>query len=263
MARRERSFKTLLVFVGIGLVSGFFSGLFGVGGGTVIVPMLVLFAAFGQKLASGTSGASIVVTAAVGVVAYAIEGHVDWIAALLLAAGGVVGAPLGAQLLNYIRESVSRWIFVGFLVVVMISLFLVVPERGAEVHLHLWSGIALVGVGLVTGVLAGLIGVGGGAVVVPVLIVLFGASDLVAKGTSLLMMIPTTISGAIGNARHGNVDFVAAGGVAVATLLTTPLGALVAGLLSPAVANWLFIAFLLVITVQMAQKAIKAQRSSD
>lgn len=263
MARRERSFKTLLVFVAIGLVSGFFSGLFGVGGGTVIVPMLVLFAAFGQKIASGTSGASIVVTAAVGVVAYAIEGHVDWIAALLLAAGGVVGAPLGAQLLNYMREAVARWIFVGFLVVVMISLFLVVPERGAEVHLHLWSGIALVGVGLVTGVLAGLIGVGGGAVVVPVLIVLFGASDLAAKGTSLLMMIPTTIAGAIGNARNGNVDFTAAGGVAVATLLTTPLGALVAGLLSPAVANWLFIAFLLVITVQMAQKAIKAQRSSD
>jgi len=255
-----RAPKSYLMFVAIGLLSGFMSGLFGVGGGTVIVPLLVLLAAFGQKLASGTSGASIIVTAAVGVISYAVNGHVDWLAAVLLAAGGVIGAPLGAQLLHRLSEAFLRWFFVGFLVVVMISLFFIIPDRGVGVPMNVWIGIALVAVGVVTGILSGLIGVGGGIIVVPVLILLFGSSDLVAKGTSLLMMIPTTMSGAWRNWKNDNIDWVAAGSIAVATCLTTPLGAIVAGAVDPQVANWLFIAFLVIITAQMAQKAIAATR---
>jgi len=256
-----RAPKHYVVFVAIGLLSGFMSGLFGVGGGTVIVPLLVLLAAFGQKLASGTSGASIIVTAAVGVISYAAHGQVDWLAALLLAAGGVIGAPIGAQLLHRLSEAFLRWFFVGFLVVVMISLFFIIPDRDATVPMNVWIGIALVGVGVVTGVLSGLIGVGGGIIVVPVLILLFGSSDLVAKGTSLLMMIPTTMSGAWRNWKNDNIDWAAAGCIAVATCLTTPLGAIVAGAVDPQVANWLFVAFLVVIAAQMAQKAIRAGRA--
>lgn len=259
-ALKARGPKALTTFLAIGLVSGFMSGLFGVGGGTVIVPLLVTFALFGQKLASGTSGASIIATAAVGVISYAINGDVDWLAAALLAVGGVVGAPIGAQLLHKLSEAFLRWFFVGFLLVVMISLFFIIPSRDVTLEINVWIGIALVAVGVVTGVLSGLIGVGGGIIVVPVLILLFGSSDLVAKGTSLLMMIPTTISGAIRNARNKNVDFVAAGTVALATVITTPLGAIVAGAVDPFVANILFACFLVVIATQMAQKAIKASR---
>lgn len=247
-------------FIGIGLVSGFMSGLFGVGGGIMIVPLLVMLAAFGQKLASGTSGASIIVTASVGVIAYAIEGDVDWLAALLLAAGGIVGAPFGAHLLRVLRERIVRWIFIGFLVAVMVSLVFVVPERGVGIDMGFWVGASLVGLGLVTGVLAGLIGVGGGVIVVPVLIVVYGTSDLVAKGTSLMMMIPTTIVAAARNLRNGNVDLLAAMCLALATVVTTPLGALVAAALDPAVANWFFIAFLAVITVQMVVIAVRGRR---
>ncbi|MBP2437142.1 sulfite exporter TauE/SafE family protein [Microbacterium amylolyticum] len=263
MMSGNRGAKTLLTFLAIGLVSGFMSGLFGVGGGTVIVPLLVTFALFGQKLASGTSGASIIFTAAVGVISYATGGNVDWLAAGLLAAGGIVGAPIGAQLLHKLSEAFLRWFFVGFLAVVIVSLFFIVPDRDVSaVPMNIWLGAALVGVGVLTGILSGLIGVGGGIIVVPVLILLFGTSDLVAKGTSLLMMIPTTISGAIRNAKNKNIDFVAAGIVAVATVITTPLGTIVAGVTSPFVANILFAAFLVIIAVQMGQKAIKAQRKN-
>ncbi|MFP3468058.1 TSUP family transporter, partial [Leifsonia sp. SIMBA_070] len=85
------------------------------------------------------------------------------------------------------------------------------------VDMHVGTGIALVALGVVTGILSGLIGVGGGVIVVPAMMFLFGSSDLVAKGTSLLMMIPTTISGAIRNARNKNIDLVAAGTVGLAT----------------------------------------------
>ena len=257
---RARGPRAIATFAGAGLLAGFLSGLFGVGGGTVIVPILVVLAAFSQKLAAGTSSAAIIPVAAVGVISYAAQGAVDWVAALLISIGAVVGAQIGTLLLHRLSEPLLRWIFVGFLVVVMVSLFFVIPSRDAVIHLTFGSGAALILAGFVTGVLSGLIGVGGGIIVVPVLILLFGASDLVAKGTSLLMMIPTTISGTIGNIRHGNVDLVAGLVVGVAACLTAPLGAIVAAVVDPQLANILFVIFLVLITAQMTQRAIRASR---
>ena len=256
LKRGPRAYAT---FIGIGLLAGLLSGLFGVGGGTVIVPLLVLLLAFDQRLAAGTSLAAIVPTATVGVISYAASGSVAWIPALILAAGAVVGAQIGTRLLPRISQTALRWGFVGFLVVVIVSLFLVIPSRDAVFELTWLTGIALVVVGIGTGILAGLIGVGGGVIVVPVLMLAFGTSDLVAKGTSLLMMIPTAISGTIGNLRNHNVDLTAAAVVGVSACATTALGAWLATLIDPLVGNMLFAAYLVVIAVQMAMKAIKGR----
>lgn len=258
---RTRDARFFLTCVGIGLLAGLLSGLFGVGGGTVIVPFLVLFLTFNQRLAAGTSLAAIVPTAAVGVISYALHDSVAWIPGLLLAAGAVVGAQIGTWMLPRLSLTVLRWAFVGFLVAVIVSLFLVIPSREAELLLTWLSGIGLVVLGVVTGVMSGLIGVGGGIVVVPALMLLFGTSDLIAKGTSLLMMIPTAVSGTIGNLRRGNVDLVAAAVVGVAACTTTALGAWVATLVDPFVANVMFAAYLVVIAVQLAVRAIRGRRA--
>lgn len=259
---RQRGPRAYAAFIGIGLLAGVLSGLFGVGGGTVIVPLLVLLLHFDQRLAAGTSLAAIVPTASVGVVSYAISGSVAWIPALILAAGAVVGAQIGTRLLPRISQTVLRWCFVGFLVVVIVTLFLVVPSRDAEFVLSWISGIGLAAVGVGTGILAGLIGVGGGVIVVPVLMLVFGTSDLVAKGTSLLMMIPTAISGTIGNLRHRNVDLFAAALIGVSACTTTALGAWLATIVDPTVGNILFAVYLAVIAVQMAVKAVRGRRRS-
>lgn len=253
--RPPRDARFYLTCVGIGLLAGLLSGLFGVGGGTVIVPFLVMLLRFDQRLAAGTSLAAIVPTATVGVISYAVHGSVAWIAALLLAAGAVVGAQIGTWLLPRLSLTVLRSAFVGFLVAVIVSLFVVIPSRDAELVLTWLSGAALVVLGVVTGILSGLIGVGGGIIVVPALMVLFGTSDLVAKGTSLLMMIPTALSGTVGNIRRRNVDLVAAAIVGIAACTTTALGAWAAVLIDPVVANALFAAYLVVIAVQMAIRA--------
>jgi len=249
-----------LTCIGTGLLAGLLSGLFGVGGGTVIVPLLVMFLTFNQRLAAGTSLAAIVPTATVGVVSYALNGSVDWLAAILLAAGAIVGTQIGTWLLPRISQTALRWTFVAFVAVVIVSLFIVIPSRDSEIDLTVWSGIALVVVGVLTGILSGLIGVGGGVVVVPVLILLFGASDLVAKGTSLLFMIPAAISGTIGNLRRKNVDLVAAAIVGVAACTTTAVGAWLATLISPLLGNILFAAFLVFIGTQMAIKAVRGRK---
>ncbi|WP_194396185.1 sulfite exporter TauE/SafE family protein [Microbacterium atlanticum] len=253
--RPPRDARFVLTCVGIGLLAGVLSGLFGVGGGTVIVPFLVMLLRFDQRLAAGTSLAAIVPTATVGVISYAVHGSVAWIAALLLAAGAVVGAQVGTWLLPRLSLTVLRSAFVGFLVAVIVSLFVVIPSRDAELVLTWLTGAALVVLGVVTGILSGLIGVGGGIIVVPALMVLFGTSDLVAKGTSLLMMIPTAVSGTIGNVRRVNVDLVAAAIIGIAACTTTALGAWAAVLVDPFVANALFAAYLVVIAVQMGIRA--------
>ncbi len=187
--------KYILTCLAIGLLAGLLSGLFGVGGGTVIVPLLVLVLAYDQRLAAGTSLAAIVPTATVGVISYALTDSVAWIPGLILAAGAVVGAQIGTWLLPRVSLIALRWSFIAFLVAVIVSLFIVVPSRDAGLPLTVWSIIGLVVLGLGTGTVAGLIGVGGGIIVVPALMLLFGTSDLIAKGTSLLMMIPAAISG--------------------------------------------------------------------
>ncbi|MDY0908866.1 sulfite exporter TauE/SafE family protein [Microbacterium sp. CFBP9034] len=256
-----RDARFVLTCVGIGLLAGLLSGLFGVGGGTVIVPLLVLALGYDQRLAAGTSLAAIVPTATVGVISYAVHDSVAWIPALLLAAGAVAGAQLGSWLLPRVPITVLRWAFVGFLVLVIVSLFVVIPSRDAELDLTLLTGAGLVVLGVVTGITAGLIGVGGGIIVVPALMVLFGTSDLVAKGTSLLMMIPTAVSGTIGNVRRGNVDLVAAAVIGGAACTTTALGAWIATIVDPLLGNILFAAFLVVIAIQMALRAIRGRRT--
>jgi uncharacterized membrane protein YfcA len=86
------------VLILIGLVAGFFSALFGVGGGIVVVPMLILLARFPQRHAMATSLASIGVIAAVGTISYALRGDVHWGYGLLLGLPAAVGALGGTAL---------------------------------------------------------------------------------------------------------------------------------------------------------------------
>lgn len=254
-ARSSRS--VVLWCLLIGVIAGIFSGMFGVGGGTVVVPALVFLLGFDQRLAAGTSLAAIVPTSMVGVISFATHDSVAWVPALILAIAAVIGAQIGSWLLPKVPQRTLRWFFVVFLVFVVISLFVVVPSREASIDIDLITGAGLALLGLITGVLAGLLGVGGGVVVVPALMLFFGASDLLAKGTSLLMMIPTAVSGTIGNLRRGSVNLKVALLIGVAACCTTPLGAWLAALSDPLLANILFAAFLLVVAGQMAVRALR------
>jgi uncharacterized membrane protein YfcA len=104
--------------VGIGLTAGFVGGLFGVGGGIIVVPGLVLLLAFTQHQASGTSTATIVASSAAALIGFAGSGEVDTVAALLLLAGAGLGAWFGARHLDRIPE---LWLLRAFIVVLAFS----------------------------------------------------------------------------------------------------------------------------------------------
>lgn len=212
-----------------------------------------------QRLAAGTSVAAILPAAAVGAISYAVQGNVDWTAALCLAVGIVAGAQLGTYLLARLPVSALQWAFMVFLLVVIVTLWFVVPQREDEIGINLLSAALLVLTGFITGVLSGVLGVGGGVIVVPVLMFFFGANDLVAKGSSLVMMIPGSISGTIGNMRRNNVDMRAALAVGIAASVCVPFSSVLATLLDPFIANVLFSLYLAYLVGQMLYKKLRGR----
>jgi uncharacterized protein len=111
-----------LLGIGIGLVAGIMSGLLGVGGGIVMVPLLVLVARLRPQEAHATSLAAIVPIATVGAARFAIAGTIDYTVAALLGAGSLVGAPIGARLLARSGEASLKILFGALLVAVAIQM---------------------------------------------------------------------------------------------------------------------------------------------
>ena len=101
----------------LGLGAGLVSGLFGVGGGIIIVPGLVLLMGFDQHRASGTSMATIIASASAAIVPFARDGAVDWRAAALIAIGAVAGAAIGARILHRIPDMMLRRSFAVLLLI--------------------------------------------------------------------------------------------------------------------------------------------------
>jgi uncharacterized protein len=102
----------------IGLAGGLFSGLLGVGGGVVMVPLLVLWAGYGQRNAHAISLGAIIPISAAGVVAFGAAGEIRVWEALALAAGSIAGAQAGAGLLSRVDENRLKLAFGCFLLVV-------------------------------------------------------------------------------------------------------------------------------------------------
>lgn len=108
--------------IAIGAGAGLASGLLGVGGGTVMVPLLVVLAGFSQHRAHATSLAAIVPIGAVAGAVFAFEGVAEYDTAALLAAGALVGAPLGARAMALVGERSLEAAFGAFLVAVGVAM---------------------------------------------------------------------------------------------------------------------------------------------
>lgn len=258
-ARAEVRLVPVLI---VGLLAGFLSGLFGVGGGILIVPALILVAHMDQRLAHGTSLAAVLPIACASLITYASHGNVDWHVSFWLAVGAVAGAVLGTRLLHVLPERALAVLFIVMLVVSAIRLFTTSDASGRG-PISVITVLALVGVGLATGILAGLLGVGGGIVMVPAMILLFGITPVVAKGTSAAVIIPTALMGTWRNRRKQNADLRAALIIGVAGIVTAAIGGTIADRMSQTTSNVLFATLLMVVAVRMAWDQIpRAHRAN-
>jgi uncharacterized membrane protein YfcA len=246
----------------VGLVAGFLSGLFGVGGGILIVPALVLLLGFTQRLAHGTSLAAVLPIAIASLTSYAVEDKVDWKVGALLAVGAVAGAVIGTHILHRLPHDMLAIIFAVLLVATAVRLLFDHSDAGGRGDLHPLTIVSLVIVGLITGVLAGLLGVGGGIFVVPAMVVGYGIPAAVAKGTSLAMIVPTSIVGTWRNRANRNVDLRVAVVLGLAGVVSAFIGGKISVGMSERTSNVLFALLLLFVATRMALLVIASRRAS-
>jgi uncharacterized membrane protein YfcA len=234
----------------IGSGAGLLSGLFGIGGGIVIVPALLSILSMDRRLAHGTSLAATVPVALASLFTYSIGGNVDWPIAACLATGAICGTILGTHLLQIIPKKPLTIIFIVVIVLTAVRLVLSSETLGRD-ELALTGIVALIAIGFVTGTLSGLLGIGGGIVMVPAMVVLFSMPPVLAKGTSVTVIVPSAIVGTFRNRANDNVNLRVAAAIGVAGVFSAVIGSTFATVLSDSVSNAMFA--LLLVTVAIIQ----------
>lgn len=241
-----------------GFVTGLAGGLFGVGGGIVLIPMLTGLFGLSQHRAHGTSLAVIVFTAVSGVIVYAFNGQVEWLEAGIMAITSVLTARLGARLAARTSKAGLLRAFAVFVALTALRL-LWKPPVGHEALLVGWASIAAsLVLGAVVGVLAGFLGIGGGILIVPALTLLFGLPQQVAQGTSLALMLVTAPAGAHAHHKIGNVATGLLPMLGLGAVLGAPLASQLALHLPQAALVRCFAVFLIANAVQTWVRAARA-----
>jgi len=256
----------LPAYIALGLFVGFFAGLLGVGGGSVMVPVLVmLFAAQGfsagevMHLALGSSMAAILFTSVASVRAHQAHGAVLWPIVVRIAPGIVLGTLLGARIASLIPTRALALIFTAFICYVSVQMVLNIKPK-AQREMPGWFGTSAVGVAI--GAISCLVAIGGGALSVPFM-TWCNVRIQQAIGTSAAIGFPIALGGALGYVWNGwGVSGLPAGSLGfvylpavlamvVSSVLTAPLGARLTHRLPVATLKRVFAAVLLSLAAKM------------
>jgi len=191
--------------IAFGLGAGLISGLLGIGGGTVLVPVLLMLG-YSPLQAVATSSLAIIVTASSGTVQNWRMGFVDLERVALLGLPALVFAQAGVQLADVLPE---RWLLVAFGSLMLLNIYLLSLRRRLKTSLfkgpRLRPTPARIVTGTVAGAIAGLLGVGGGAIMVPLQMLLLREPIKRAIQTSLGVIVLTALSSTLGHGLKGNV----------------------------------------------------------
>jgi uncharacterized membrane protein YfcA len=244
----------------IGLLAGLFGGLVGLGGGVIIITLMVRLYSFSQHQAHGTSLMAMVFTGLAGAITYYLNGSVDFLAAALLATSAIFTARFGALYAHALPGWRLKRAFGIFLLCVSIFL-LIKPYLSHLAFLsHAVAGwhkvTVLLASGALAGFISGMMGVGGGSIMVPALVLLVGDSQYTAQGSALLAMVPACAAGAYTHWRLGNVITRVLPAMIPGILIGTYGGASLAHFLTEAILRLIFATVL----IWMGIRDIRAAR---
>ena len=198
----------LVILLGTGIGIGFISGLLGIGGGIIMIPVQYwIYTSGGMspdiaiKLSFATSLAVVLPTAASGVLRHQQLGNINWKAAIYMGIFTAISSFIGASITAHVPGFALKIAFGAVAILVAIRMFTVKvseEERPVKENRWLWFGIAC-GIGLVSG----MVGIGGGIFVVPALVLVLGFRTRIAAATSLAMVIFTSVGGIAGYIVNG------------------------------------------------------------
>jgi uncharacterized membrane protein YfcA len=219
-----------------GFLIGIIASMTGVGGGIFIVPILAFFYGFVVNSATGTSLTSIIFTAIASALNYAKQKRIYFKTGATLIITTAPGAYLGAWLATIMEERMLGLVFGAFLILVAIRMIISALRTKAQKQAQsvrtdtelLHSGKTIIigaGLGFFGGVASGLLGIGGGTLVVPILIVAMGMPIHYATATSMFTMIFTSISGVARYVQSDLINFPVALLLAAGTVVGAQVGA--------------------------------------
>ena len=182
----------ILAWIGAALI-GLSLGLLGSGGSILTVPVLVYLVGEPDKLAIAESLAIVGGISLFGAIPYALKRQIDWRSVLYFGVPGVTGTYLGAALSVYLSGVVQLTLFAAVMLLASIMMFR--PAAAAAGPAHARSPLKIAAEGLGVGVLTGLVGVGGGFLIIPALVLLGGLPMSLAVGTSLLIIAAKSFAG--------------------------------------------------------------------
>ena len=245
---------TIAIILALGLLVGVLVGLLGIGGGVVLVPAMVYLLGYDQHLAQGTSLFILLPPIGLGALRqYWKNGQVDIRAGIYCAVGFLLGGYVGGKIAVPMDSQRLRGIFGFFLVLSAVLLWRKTQGAsmpGSSGTVEPRSGaLRLAGIGVTAafcGVAAGMVGIGGGVLLVPLLGLLFGFPQHLAQGTSLVALIPPTgLLAFLEYARHGYVDWRAGALLIPGVFLGGILGSKLARRLNPRRMRQVFAALML------------------
>lgn len=255
--------------VGIGTGIGAFSGLLGLGGGLLLVPLLVLTRGMEQKRAQATSLVMVFSAAAGGAVTYAVNARIAWLPAASIVIGGLVGSWVGTHV---VQRTPDRWLQLAFgLLLCIVALRLVLTNSSGQrsdlsPDLSLMTGVAYVLSGVAMGFLSVLFGIGGGIVLIPILVTWFGYEQPLASGTSLAVTLPIAALGAIRLSRVGLTEWPMGLRFGIGAIAGAAIGALLALSLPAEVLRYAFALVMVLVGLRMARegwRGLRGQRSGS
>jgi len=225
-----------------GLVAGILSGAFGVGGGVITTPAIRLLLGYPPLVAVGTPLVVVVPTAMVGALAYLARKAVDLRVGLILGAIGAVTALVGARV-SVLLGGPAVLVLTGVLMI-FVAWRLARDDDSPAPRRFSRSARLIVPLGLLGGFASGLLGVGGGFLFVPGLVLFMGLDAKKAFGTSLVAISVLAVPGSIGHAFLGHVDWALAVRLTIGVVPGVLVGARLAVVTSERVARVGFVALL-------------------
>ncbi|MEZ4402596.1 MAG: sulfite exporter TauE/SafE family protein [Kofleriaceae bacterium] len=240
----------------LSLLIGITLGLLGGGGSILTLPILTYVAGLETKAAIAASLFVVAVTSAVSTVSHARAGRVQWRIGLVFGVAGMIGAQVGGALGRYLSGRTLMVLFAAVMVAAAIAMLRGrrgPGDRAAPTALPILQ-ILLLGIGV--GVVAGLVGAGGGFLIVPALVLLGGLPMDRAVGTSLLVISMQSFSGFFKHLGHVQVDWPITLGVTAAAIAGSFVGVAMARRVQPATLRRAFGVFVLLMAALVLSKEL-------
>jgi hypothetical protein len=206
----------------LGVFVGFLSGFFGIGGGTILVPLLLFFG-YEIKTAIGISVVQMVFSSIYGSYLNLKKGTLDIKMVSIIGSGGFTGALFSGFIVSYVPGIVLQIVFLSFSTFALLRLFFKVEVHGEEKKAH---PFILFTIGFFLGMFSISIGVGGSILLVPILVGFFHVRLKKATSAGLFFVVFSSVSGFISQSLHGMIDYEKGIIIGIASLLGVYFGVL-------------------------------------